>query len=56
MPWPCCKLCYLKYIDNDGSLDKDRLIKCCKKRGITLGDLPFICKCDCHKDGINCVH
>lgn len=63
--FPCCTLCYEKYIKPDGEIDQSRIKKAAKAaaRTIAAGDKSFAekileepCRCDCHKDGETVMH
>jgi len=59
--FPCCDLCYKKYINKDDSIDEQRLrwakLEYAKtfKRTIILDDIKW-CTCECHQDGVNLMH
>jgi hypothetical protein len=59
--FPCCQLCYDKYIKADGEIDQKRIKLAAKvesrgdkKRAEKLLEDP--CRCECHQDGVACMH
>ena len=67
----CCMLCYSKYLNTDGTLDRNALTDVLTEAGITeevfqknvtepgeLGNIlrGNICMCDCHKKGMTVLH
>lgn len=61
--FPCCNLTYEKYINEDGSLDKDevwKIIMRLRSKGVGVAFIEKwqrnICKCSCHKKGIDILH
>lgn len=59
--FPCCALCYEKYICENGEIDKKRLENAAKEAA--RGDKKEIeaildkpCRCACHKDGMQVMH
>jgi hypothetical protein len=71
---PCCDLCYVKYINEDGTIDltaveEERQIRAATRPdGIAERDpdkLPMLepmgeeyglCRCDCHRKGVEVMH
>ena len=57
----CCLLCYDKYIKEDGEIDQKRIKMAAKveSRGnkkLAERMLENPCLCECHKDGVACMH
>ncbi len=56
--FPCCNLCYQKYINEDGTFDEERYEKIYQKAKEICknGLIDQRCKCICHQDGKNILH
>ena len=59
--FPCCQLSGFKYIKEDLEIDQARIKKAAKL--VSDGDkksaekiLEEPCRCECHVDGIDCMH
>ena len=52
----CCNFTYEKYIDKDGKIDDERLKALMKERYGEVRLYEKTCECECHKDGVNCLH
>jgi len=70
---PCCDLCYVKYINRDGTINHALIAEERAMRSLTRPDgiaerkpdeLPTvgpvgeegICRCDCHREGVEVMH
>ena len=63
--FPCCDLCYEKYIDKNGIVDQDRRKKAVNKyisfmaktyKKTIIASEVAACNCECHRDGFQVLH
>lgn len=54
--FPCCKLCYSKYLDSDKIVDEEILKAEIERKKIQDFNYEKICKCECHIKGRNILH
>lgn len=57
--FPCCVLCYDKYINEDGTIDRAvwmTIVLERRRRGRETPDPEDLCRCDCHKKGMDILH
>lgn len=69
MVMPCCSMCYQKYLNEDGTLNKESLDKIYGKNNYQIIDdsgynkvvkigleKVKLCSCICHTIGVNALH
>jgi hypothetical protein len=50
--FPCCRLCYKKYLKDNGEVDLDLYMKIVldrRREGKETPDPEDLCRCECHK-------